>query len=87
MDRVQRAAGHAAQSGRARHATEAVVGVGRSGRMVAGILCRWCVGSEARAAPGDGGGTACHRSTGGASEGIQGAIEAAAGGRAKRLVA
>lgn len=79
-------AGHAAQSGRAGHATKAVVEAGRSGRMIAGILCRWCVGSEARAAPG-GGGTAYHRSTGGASEGTQGAIEAAAGGRAKRLVA
>lgn len=83
---TRRVAVRAAQSVQAIHATEVVVAEAvRSGRIAAGIH-RCCRGSGARAAP-DGGGTTFHLEAGEAPEGTQGAVEAAAGGQAKRLVA
>lgn len=82
---MRKVAGHAAQSVPATHASQAVVEAARSGRIAVGIH-RWCAGSEALAAPGCEG-TASRPATGGASGELQGAVGAAAGGQARRLVA
>lgn len=85
---AQRVVARAAQSGQAIHAAEVVVvvvGAVRSRRIVVGRHRR-CLGSGAQAAP-DGEGTTSRPEAGEAPGGTQGAVEAAAGGQARRLVA